>query len=539
MIFGILTLLIALAIAGVAAWFSIIGLMAIFSASATSIAIMAGVLEVGKLVAASWLYRHWKETSILMKSYLTAAVLVLMLITSMGIFGYLSKAHLDQSAVGGNNELKMAQITQRIDRQQRKVIDANTVLAQLDQSVQTLIDYDRIRGPSGAIAVRESQADERAKLNAVIDSATDQIALYQEELLPLQQDQLQVELKVGPLKYVAELIYGESDETVLDKAVRLFILLLVVVFDPLAIVMILAANQTLIRHGVVLEKQYEKLGDAPLDSTPFDMPTASPTQPDTELQDDLNNLMEILAQKDRRIQELVSAEPTVVEKEVIKTVEVPVEVVKEVTVEVEKIVPEVRYEKVPVEIQVETVKEVEKIVEVPVETIKEVEVPVEVIKEVTVEVEKEVIVDNPEKLAIIEQLEQDALSTEKAHALQVQTLERKISRLSGQLKKAKTDAQAAPTVVEVATPDLEAQEKINQLNAEVERLIQERNRAEKEEIDELRKTAIMLSHSEFNKEDLSEEEMYDILVKSSSDEEVQKKLDFLAVPLPKKLNKKK
>ena len=254
MVFGILTLIVALSLAGVAAWFSIVGLMAIFSASALSIAIMAGTLEVAKLVVASWLYRYWSDTKLWMKAYLTVAVLVLMLITSMGIFGYLSKAHLDQEAEGGNNDLQMAQIQLRIDREQRKIDDANTVIAQLDQAVQTLIDYDRIRGPDGSIAVRQSQAEERAQLNSIVDGATDQIANYQDQLLPLQQAQMQVELKVGPLKYVAELIYGESSENVLDKAVRLFILLLVFVFDPLAIIMVIAANQTLLRFGIDLEK---------------------------------------------------------------------------------------------------------------------------------------------------------------------------------------------------------------------------------------------------------------------------------------------
>jgi hypothetical protein len=156
MIFGIITLITALTIAGVAAWFSIVGLMAIFSAAALPIAVMAGTLEVAKLVVASWLYRYWANTRWWMKTYLTAAVLVLMLITSMGIFGYLSKAHLDQAAVGGNNDLQMAQIQLRIDREQRKIDDASTVIAQLDQAVQALIDYDRIRGPDGSIAVRQS-----------------------------------------------------------------------------------------------------------------------------------------------------------------------------------------------------------------------------------------------------------------------------------------------------------------------------------------------------------------------------------------------
>lgn len=257
MFFGILTLITALSIAGVAAWFSIAGLMAIFSASAVSIAVMAGVLEVGKLVTASWLYRHWRETRFLMKTYMTVAVLVLMLITSMGIFGYLSKAHLDQAAEGGNNDLQIKRLEQQIVREERAITDADIVTGQLDQAVQTLMDYDRIRGKDGAIAVRKGQADERSELKSIITEATDNIAQLQDELLPLREKELQVELKVGPIKYVAELVYGDGSEDMLDKAVRLFILLLIFVFDPLAIVMIIAANQTLLRHGIELEKSYD------------------------------------------------------------------------------------------------------------------------------------------------------------------------------------------------------------------------------------------------------------------------------------------
>lgn len=253
MIFGIFTLITALTIAGVAAWFSIEGLMAIFSASAISIAIMAGALEVGKLVAASWLYRYWNDTKILMKTYMTVAVIVLMLITSMGIFGYLSKAHLDQAAEGGNNNLQIARLEAQITREEKAITDAEVVISQLDQAVQTLMDYDRIRGDEGAIAVRKSQAEERAELKGIIDAAVANVADLQDQLLPLREKELQVELKVGPLKYVAELIYGESAESTLDKAVRLFILLLVFVFDPLAVVMVIAANQTLLRYGIELE----------------------------------------------------------------------------------------------------------------------------------------------------------------------------------------------------------------------------------------------------------------------------------------------
>ena len=121
MLFGILTLLTALAIAGVAAWFSIIGLMSIFSAAAMPIAVMAGVLEVGKLLTASWLYRYWDETGILLKTYLSVAVAVLMLITSMGIFGYLSKAHLDQAGESGDAFAIVERLEGKIAREENKI----------------------------------------------------------------------------------------------------------------------------------------------------------------------------------------------------------------------------------------------------------------------------------------------------------------------------------------------------------------------------------------------------------------------------------
>lgn len=277
MIFGILTLLTALTIAGVAAWFSIEGLMAIFSASAIPIAIMAGTLEVGKLVSASWLYRYWNDTKFLMKTYMTTAVVVLMLITSMGIFGYLSKAHLDQAAEGGNNNLQIARISQQIQREEKAITDAEVVIGQLDQAVQVLMDYDRIRGDTGAIATRRNQAEERAELKDIIDTATANIASLQDELLPLQEKQLQVELKVGPLKYVAELIYGEAAESDLDKAVRLFILLLVFVFDPLAVVMVIAANQTLLRYGINLEGTGPPT--PPIDKDSHEEPPPQPQSP--------------------------------------------------------------------------------------------------------------------------------------------------------------------------------------------------------------------------------------------------------------------
>ena len=246
MFFGILTLLVGLAISGVAAWYSIVGLMAIFAAAKIPIAIMGAVLEVGKLLTASWLYQFWDKTNTLLKSYFTIAVVVLMFITSMGIFGFLSKAHMDQTLTVGDNSLLIERIDRKIDREKVKITDAETVVAQLDKTVQVLIDYDRIRGPSGAIAVRESQNDERASLSNIIDQAYSKIDTLSVEKLELDKEQLELEAEVGPIKYIAAFIYGdELDKTLLERAVRWIIITIIFVFDPLAVLLIVAANMTI------------------------------------------------------------------------------------------------------------------------------------------------------------------------------------------------------------------------------------------------------------------------------------------------------
>ena len=245
MFFIILLLFSALAVSTVAGYFSIVGLMAIFPAAATPILAMGVVLEVAKLVTASWLYRYWNKTAFFMKSYFAIAVVILSVITSMGIFGFLSKAHLEHSVSTGDNTLQVARLDRRIENEQRRVTDAQTVLDQLDTTVQTLIDYDRIRGDDGAIATRESQAPEREQLNAAIDDAIAAIDLLSEEKLILDTEQLLIEVEVGPLLYVAEMIYGNTDKETLDKTVRFVIILLILVFDPLAILLVVAANMSM------------------------------------------------------------------------------------------------------------------------------------------------------------------------------------------------------------------------------------------------------------------------------------------------------
>ena len=219
--------------------------MAIFPGAAVPILTMGVVLEVAKLVTASWLYRYWKTASLPIKTYFSAAVIILSIITSMGIFGFLSKAHLEHSVSTGDNTLQVARLDRRIESEQRRITDAETVLSQLDGAVQALIDYDRIRGDDGAVATRARQADERTQLNTSIDEAIASIDLLSDDKLVLETEQLLIEVEVGPLLYVAEIIYGNTDKETLDKTVRFVIILLILVFDPLAILLVVAANMSM------------------------------------------------------------------------------------------------------------------------------------------------------------------------------------------------------------------------------------------------------------------------------------------------------
>lgn len=247
MIFGLLVLTTALAISGVAAYYSIIGLAAIFAAATIPVIVMGSILEVGKLVTVSYLHRYWKDTNFLLKSYLIIAVFVLMFITSMGIFGFLSKAHIEQTTVAGDNTLKIERLNSQITREQRTIGDAEKVLFQLDEAINVLIEYDRIRGDEGAIATRERQKPERQELSQIIGEAEDKISTLQDELIELEKGQLQIEAEVGPIKYIAEFVYGETDRTILEEAVRWVIIIIVTVFDPLAIALLIAWNDIMIK----------------------------------------------------------------------------------------------------------------------------------------------------------------------------------------------------------------------------------------------------------------------------------------------------
>ena len=360
---AILTLLSALSISAVAIYYSIAGLAAIFAGAAIPIMIMGSVLEVGKLVTASWLYQNWKNSPRFLKYYLSIAVLVLMFITSMGIFGFLSKAHVEQTAPSSLIEQKIEQIDDRLVRENAKVNRFTTELERLNTGtnvrVDTLVDteqeklnsiYQRIDKEIADITAiantsietqkqRILQAKERADRDikqvqermkgafgkSKFDKEIDQIrknevavaAAAQKEILSIQEklnidiqaikDKYQpsidalttnisnftsqaeattgeidtkvneleskitssytvidslneekftlkgeikaIEVEVGPIKYIAEFIYGDDPTVnVLEDAVRWVIIIIIFVFDPLAVLLLIAANYSITKR---------------------------------------------------------------------------------------------------------------------------------------------------------------------------------------------------------------------------------------------------------------------------------------------------
>ena len=247
MFLSLITLAVALSLSVIAAYYSIAGLAAIFAAAVIPIMIMGSILELAKVVVTIWLHEYWTRARWLMKAYLVSAVIMLMVITSMGIFGFLSKAHSDQSLVSGDSQAKVSIFDEKI-RTAKDNVDANRkALKQMDEAVDQVMGRSADeKGADKAVSIRRSQAKERARLLSEIDTEQKTIAKLNEEAAPLRAEFRKIEAEVGPIKYIAALIYGDNPDTnVLEKAVRWVIILLVCVFDPLAIMMLLASTESL------------------------------------------------------------------------------------------------------------------------------------------------------------------------------------------------------------------------------------------------------------------------------------------------------
>jgi hypothetical protein len=241
------TLLTALSLSVVAAWYSILGLTAIFASAVIPIIIMGGILEVAKVTVTVWLHEYWHRCRLLMKCYLVPAVFMLMVITSMGIFGFLSKAHTDQSLVSGDVQAKIAVYDEKI-KISKDNIDANRkALKQMDEAVDQVMGRSTDeKGADKAVSIRRAQTKERNRLLAEIAAEQKKITVISEERAPIAAEVRKVEAEVGPIKYIAALVYGDNPDTnLLERAVRWVIIILVVVFDPLAIMMVLAATESM------------------------------------------------------------------------------------------------------------------------------------------------------------------------------------------------------------------------------------------------------------------------------------------------------
>ena len=239
-----LALFSGLTISAVAIWYSVAGLVSIFAAAVIPIIVMGVVLEVSKLIATVWLKLNWSRAPVFIRSYLLAAIAILMLITSMGIFGFLSKAHSDAGLVSGDVMAKISVYDEKI-KTSKENIDANRkALKQMDEAVDQVMGRSTTEtGADKAVAIRRAQAKERARLQSEIAADQKAIGKLNEERAPIAAEVRKVEAEVGPIKYIANFIYGDNpDANVLEKAVTWVIIIIVIVFDPLAVILLLASQ---------------------------------------------------------------------------------------------------------------------------------------------------------------------------------------------------------------------------------------------------------------------------------------------------------
>ena len=281
-ILAYLTLISGLVISAVAVWYSVAGLVAIFAAAALPIMIMGVALETSKLVATVWLKWNWDRAPFHIKTYLISAISILMIITSLGIFGFLSKAHLDQTIPTGDVAAKVSLIDEKIQNERNNIDDARRLLKQLDDAVIGIQGGEgreirlrdgttRIENPAErALQVRRSQAKDRANLTNIIEESQSKIVQLQEEKAPFATELRKVEAEVGPIKYIAALIYGnDADYNTLESAVRWVIIIIVLVFDPLAVVLLLASQYS---FQWIRQQEEERKNELVQETSPSEVP---------------------------------------------------------------------------------------------------------------------------------------------------------------------------------------------------------------------------------------------------------------------------
>jgi hypothetical protein len=296
MILAWLLLLTGLTISAVAIYYSVIGLAAIFAAATIPIYIMGGSLEIAKLVCASWLKANWSRAPALMKWYMTTAVIVLMIITSMGIFGFLSKAHSESGLISGDVQSKIAIYDEKIKTAKENVEASRKQLKQMDEAVDQIMGRSTDeKGADKANAVRKSQQRDRTALAKDIEANQRLIAKLNDEAAPVRAEIRKVEAEVGPIKYIAAFVYGDNpDANLLEKAVTWVIIIIVSVFDPLAVIMLLAAQMT--------------FGWRKEEPTPLYVASEPKTEPVTPVIDRADEANALIAEIEKEVPEVILPE---------------------------------------------------------------------------------------------------------------------------------------------------------------------------------------------------------------------------------------
>ena len=304
MIFGLITLLTALVISISAAVYSILGLTAIFAAAYWPIVILGGSLEFGKIVTTIWLHRYWAVAEIRYKLYLSFSVIVLMVMTSMGVFGFLSKAHSDQAVPTGDIAAQIELVDTKLQTQKENINAARKVLSQMDGAVDQVLERSKNeQGARNANTLRQQQAKDRAKLADDISKAQIEIAKLNEEKSTITKDLRKIEAEVGPIKYIAAFIYGDNpDANVLEHAVRWVIILIVIVFDPLALTLLLAATK-----GIGWEREKKKKKEEPkIDTTKYEEQLKNLAYENQALAQENNNLVDkidVVAKESKEVEQ--------------------------------------------------------------------------------------------------------------------------------------------------------------------------------------------------------------------------------------------
>ena len=300
MIFGLITLLTALVISISAAVYSILGLTAIFAAAYWPIVILGGSLEFGKIVTTLWLHKYWLVAELRYKLYLSFAVIVLMVMTSMGVFGFLSKAHSDQAVPSGDIAAQIELVDTKLQTQRENINAARKVLSQMDGAVDQVLERSKNeQGARNANTLRQQQAKDRAKLADDIGKAQTEIAKLNEQKALISKDLRKVEAEVGPLKYIAALIYGDNpDANVLEHSVRWVIILIVIVFDPLAITLLLAATKGL---GWERDKKKKTL-EPKIDTAKYEKMMKNLADENQSLAEENNNLVSAFQMKNTHLE---------------------------------------------------------------------------------------------------------------------------------------------------------------------------------------------------------------------------------------------